>query len=231
MGRGHAIDHRRTGALGLVAIGAYGSWYYAFGALLDAIAADTGWSEASLAGSYAAGTVLVGVGSVLGGRLLDRAGVRPVLVAGGVGGTVSLVVAAAAGDVVTFTVASALGMGLYGALGFYHVTMTTAVRVNPHAPASAIAVVSLWGALASAVYLPLTAALLEVVDWRMTVRILALSAGALFLLAALVVPERRRASVPAAATGPTAGVPTDPADPGDDPARTGGRGETGRRET
>ncbi|MFQ5557869.1 MAG: MFS transporter, partial [Acidimicrobiales bacterium] len=192
MTRRRSLDHLSVGLLGLVTISAYGSWYYAFGALLDSIRDDTGWSESSLAASFAAGTVLVGVGSVAGGRLLDRVGVRPVFLLAAFGGGAAFFVASAAQGVVVFAAASAAGMGLYGSLGFYHVTMTAVVRVNPLAPAPAIASLTLWGALASAIYLPLTAGLLGALDWRSTVRVLALLASAGFLLAALAVPDRPR---------------------------------------
>ncbi len=175
--------------LGIVTICAYGAWYYAFGVLLDPIRIDTGWRESTLTASFSAGIVMIGIGSLFGGRLLDALGPRLVfLIAGIVGGSL-LAVASFATHPLVFLVASAGGLGVLGSLGFYHVTMTTVVRLNPASPARAIAVLTIWGALASAIYLPATAALVEGVGWRVTVRWLAGSATAAFLLAAIVLPS------------------------------------------
>ena len=45
---------------------------------------------------------------------------------------------------------------------------------------------TIWGAFASAIYLPATATLVERFDWRVTVRILAVVVAAVFLVAATV---------------------------------------------
>ncbi len=182
------VPHVTIGLLGLVTISAYGSWFYSFGVLLDPIIADTGWSETALAGSFSAGIVLIGIGAMLGGELLDRLGSRPVFVAAAVVGGTAFGLASIAGSVVVFAVGAAIGMGVFGALGFYHVTMTAAVRASPTQPVKAIAVLTLWGALASAIYLPIAAWLVERQDWRPTVRILAGSTVAVFVAAALLAP-------------------------------------------
>ena len=182
------IDHRSIAILGLVTICSYGCWYYAFGVLLDPIRTDTGWSESSLAASFSVGTALIGLFSLGGGRLLDRVGHRRVLsIAGAVGGA-GLLLASFATHVTIFFAGAAVGLGTFGSLGFYHVTMTTAVRLNPDEPKRAIAVLTMWGAFASAIFLPLTAWLVDSTDWRTTVRVLAAIATFVLLLAAVALP-------------------------------------------
>lgn len=188
-----SINHPAIALLGLVTIVAYGSWYYAFGVLLDPIRLDTGWSEAGLAASFSVGSVAVGVAAIVGGRLLDRLGSRSVLLLGGSGGGAALLVTSVSGNVLGFTAASAVAMGFLGGFGFYHATMATAVRTNPTTPAKAIAVLTIWGAFASVVYLPMTAALVERFDWRVTIRVLAAIVVAVFAVAALLVPRAERA--------------------------------------
>jgi MFS family permease len=183
------VDHRVTGLLGVVTICAYGSWYYAFGVLLDPIRLDTGWRESTLTASFSIGIIGIGLGSLAGGRLLDRVGPRRVFIGAAVLGGAALFGASFAPNVWVFLVASAAGLGVFGSLGFYHVTMATAVRLNPDNPARAIAVLTIWGALASAIYLPLTAALVDDFGWRVTVRILAASSAAAFVLAAALLPS------------------------------------------
>lgn len=183
------VDHRVSAVLGIVTICAYGSWYYAFGVLLDPIRLDTGWGEATLAASFSAGVVLAGLGSLFGGRLLDQHGPQRVfLLAAALGGG-SLFVASVAPIAAVFVASSAVGLGTLGSLGFYHVTMAATVRLHPDAPARAIAVLTIWGALASAVFLPLTAWLVELTGWRATVRVLASTSAMAFLLGAVALPS------------------------------------------
>ncbi|MEZ5379527.1 MAG: MFS transporter [Acidimicrobiales bacterium] len=182
------IDHRSIAVLGLVTICSYGSWYYAFGVLLDPIRLDTGWNESSLAASFSAGTVAIGCFSLGGGRLLDRVGHRLVLCLAGLVGAAGLALASFAHHLPVFFLGATIGLGTFGSLAFYHVTMTTAVRLNPDQPTRAIAVLTMWGAFASATFLPLTAWLVDTTDWRTTVRILAVLAGTVLVLAGLGLP-------------------------------------------
>ncbi len=180
------IDHVAVAVLGMVTIAAYGSWYYAFGVLFDPILTDTGWRESTVAASFSVGVVVNGILSMLGGRALDRLGSRTVLLVGGIGGGSALALTSLTERPLTFALTAAVAMGLLGGFGFYHITMTCAVRLNPDNSARAIAVLTIWGAFASAIYLPATAALVDRYDWRVTIRILAVVVVAVFLLAAAV---------------------------------------------
>jgi predicted MFS family arabinose efflux permease len=182
------IDHRSIGILGVLTICAYGSWYYSFGVMLDPIQIDTGWSESTLASSFSAGTFLIGLSALFGGRLLDQAGHRPVFLLGGGVGTTGLVLASSASHIGVFFVGAAIGLAAFGSLGFYHVTMTTAVRLNPDEPARAIAVLTVWGALASAIFLPGADWLQSELGWRSATRILAGVTGTAFIIAAFALP-------------------------------------------
>jgi MFS family permease len=185
------VDHLAVAVLGLVTIVAYGSWYYAFGVLFDPIRVDTGWSESGLAASFSIGIVANGIASMLGGRLLDRVGSRTVFVLGGLGGGAAMFLTSVSGSPLAFTAAAGLTMGLLGGCGFYHITMTCAVRLNPDNSARAIAVLTIWGAFASAIYLPIAAALVDRYQWRVTVRVMALVVVLAFVVAAAVLPPVR----------------------------------------
>lgn len=184
-------SNRGVPLLGVLTICAYGSWYYAFGVLLDPIRTDTNWAESTLTASFSAGTIVVGLMALGGGRLLDRFGQRIVFALGGLLSGAALFTASAANTAGVFFVGAALGLGASGALGFYHVTMTTVVRLNPENADQAIARLTIWGALASAIFLPTTAWLIDDLGWRSTVRILATSVVAAFWLAALLLPNER----------------------------------------
>ncbi|MDG2261758.1 MAG: MFS transporter [Actinomycetota bacterium] len=178
------VNHKTIALLGIETICVYGAWWYSFGVLLDPILSDTGWSETAVAGAFSAGVVVIGVGSIFGGRLLDRLGSRPVFVVAALIGGVGLTATSYATNTGVFFVGTATSLGAFGALGFYHVTMTTAVRSSPAAPTKAISVLTVWGALASAIYLPFAAFLVERTDWRVSIRVLGATAVASLLLAA-----------------------------------------------
>lgn len=190
-----SFPHVRIGLLGLTTIVAYGTWYYAYGVLLDPIIADTGWSETGMATTFTTGGILVGAGALGGGWLLDRLGSRRVLVFAAAAGGGALWLTSHADTLLQFAVAGTIGSGALGALAFYHVTQTTAVRIAPHAPAKAIARLTIWGALSSPIYLPITAFLIERNDWRTVIRILVVPVIVVLLATAVVVdappPETR----------------------------------------
>jgi predicted MFS family arabinose efflux permease len=186
------IPKARIAALGLITITVYGGWFYSFGVLLDPIIADTGWSEPSVAAVFGSSTLIAAFGSLAGGWLLDRLGSRAVFAFAAVAGTVSFLVAAEATTPAVFAVAGSIGGGTLASLGFYHVTQTAAVRISPGSEDRAIAVLTIWGAFASAIYIPLTAWLVSEFDWRVTLRVIALSAFVSLTAGALVIDTRQR---------------------------------------
>lgn len=190
--RTRPIPRGRLAILGLVTIAVYGSWFYAFGVLLDPIVADTGWSETAVAGAFSSSTLIAGVGSLAGGWLLDRWGSRLVFAIAALFGGGGIWLAAGATTPVTFAVAGAIGGGVLAALGFYHVTQTTAVRVSPGSEDRAIAVLTIWGAFSSVIYIPLTAWLVTNFEWRVTLRVLAVTVTMTLLLGMMSIDTRRR---------------------------------------
>jgi MFS family permease len=171
-------------ALGVLTITSYGSWFYAFGVLIDPITTDTGWTTTALGITFGAAQVLTGFGAFLGGRLLDRFDAPgPFLTQAVVGGGL-LFVASAMQQVWLFAIAYALGAGVIGGTGFYNVTTAAAARLRPDQPEQAIARLTIIGAFCSPIYLPFTAWLVTTTDWRTSMRILAALAVCGALLAA-----------------------------------------------
>jgi predicted MFS family arabinose efflux permease len=178
--------------LGLATIAAYGAWYYAFGVLLDPLLDETGWPEGAVSATFALSAAAGGLGALPAGRLLDRVGARPVLLLAAGISAVALFTASIAGSPLLFAVSGAVGGAALAALGFYHVTQTTAVRVAPDRAARAISLVTIYGAFSSTIYLPLAAFLVARTDWRATLRILAITTAIVLTVTALVVRERER---------------------------------------
>ncbi len=186
------IPRARVAVLGLITIAVYGSWFYSFGVLLDPIIADTGWSEPAVASAFSASSLVAGFGALAGGWFLDRWGSRLVFASAAVFGGGALLVAAVADTTASFAIAGAIGGGVLASLGFYHVTQTAAVRISPGLEDRAIAVLTIWGAFASVIYIPMTAWLVTALDWRPTLTILAISTALALILGVVTIDTRPR---------------------------------------
>jgi MFS family permease len=185
--------------LGVLTIIGYGACFYAYGVLIGPISADTRWPDAALGAIFSATLVIAGVGGIVAGRVLDARGPRPIFLVAGIAGAGAMLLASVQGALLPFAIAYAGGCGLVGALGFYHITQAVAARTAPAAPARAIIWLTLFGALSSPIYLPLTAWLTQTAGWRGTIRIEAVTVGVAFLFAAILIknPGRSRPGEPA----------------------------------
>lgn len=185
-------------ALGVLTIVAYGAGYYAYGVLIQPISADTHWPAAALGASFSVILLTTGAVGMLAGRVLDRVGEQPIFLTGATLGSGAMLLASFQTALLPFAAAYAGGCGLVGALGFYHVTQSIAARSAPGAPARAIIWLTVFGALASPIYLPLTGWLVGSLGWRDTIRIEAVTVAVAFLLAAALVKGRSglRSGVP-----------------------------------
>jgi MFS family permease len=190
-----AIPRGRIAVLGVITIAVYGAWFYSFGVLLDPIVEDTGWSETAVAAVFSTSSLVAGLGALAGGWVLDRWGSRLVFAVAGVVGGGALALAAGATTAATFALAGAIGGGVLAALGFYHVTQTVAVRVSPGSEDRAIAVLTIWGAFASVVYIPASAWLVTRFDWRVTLLTLAVTTAVALLVGAATIDTRPRGDV------------------------------------
>lgn len=175
--------------LGLVTIAAYGAWFYAFGVLLDPILDDTGWPESALAATFSASAAVGAVGAVPAGRLADRHGARVAFLIAAAVSIVGLWTASATDQFAVFAVGAVVGGGSLQGLAFYHVTQTAAVRAAPNHANRAIALLTIYGAFSSAVYLPLAALLVSTEGWRSTLRILASCTAAVLVAGAVLIRE------------------------------------------
>lgn len=180
-----------TTALGVLSIVAFGAWFYGFGVLVDPIGSDTGWSEGLLGATFGASLLVVGVGGTAVGHALDAMGSRRTFLVLAVGSTLPLLAASWATHPVAFAVLAALGGGLVGAGGYYQATSAVMARLAPGRRAHGITVLTLWGAFASPVALPLLGWVVVRVGWRPTLRGIAIAVGLAYLLAALAVPDVR----------------------------------------
>lgn len=165
-------DYADAAWLGLATIGAYGLAMYSFGVLLTPIRDDTGWSAGGVSAAYSFGVLLAGGVALPSGRMLDRAGPRPVLATGIAAGATLLILASFARSQTEFLAAWALGAGIAGGCLFYNVTMPLTARLFPERRATAFSVLTFLGALAGPLFYPLSSALTETLGWRVALRVL-----------------------------------------------------------
>jgi MFS family permease len=170
--------------LGLVTIAAYGVAYYSYGVLIDPIRTQMGWSSPALGAIFSGVLIIGGAGGLAGGRLVDRLGTRPAFLLAGTVGAGAIALASYQHDLLAFALLYATGGGVIGALGFYHVTQPAAIRIAPGASERAVVWLTILGAFASPIFLPLTAVLVDDVGWRQTIRVLAAIAAVVFLATA-----------------------------------------------
>ncbi len=183
---------RATVVLGVVTIVGFGVWFYGYGVLLEPIREDTGWSEATLSSVY--GVSLLGAGALatLVGRLLHRQGSRLVYTVGAAITLPAYLVLATSTSEATFAVVGVIAGSTTGALGYYAAVHTVIAQlVGAEHRAGAITTNTLWGAFASPIFLPLLAWMVLGVGWRSTLQAAGFTVAAMFLLAAVVVPDSR----------------------------------------
>ena len=182
-------------ALGLLTIAAYGSWFYGFGVLVEDISADFGVGVGVLGAVYGLTTLLGGAGAVAVGRLLDRRGPRIVLSVIGPVAAVTYALSTVCQNAVLFCVVFAVAGGAVSASSFYSFTQPVAMAVRPDDTVRAVTRLTIWGAFASPLMIPLTEVMRDEWGWRGAVRATALAVFVCFGVAAAVVrtePRNRR---------------------------------------
>ncbi|MFI2369285.1 MFS transporter [Streptomyces sp. NPDC018833] len=186
-------------ALCATQITSWGTVYYAFPVLNPQIAADTGWSAGATTAAFSAALLVSALAGIPIGRILDHRGPRAVMTVGSLIGTASLAVVATAPNTVVFT-AGWLLAGLAMAATFYRPAFSALTRWWAPGHVRALTLVTLAGGLASTLFAPLTAVLVEHLSWRSTYLVLAV------ILAVVTVPAHALAL-----RGPWPPAPTAPA--------------------
>jgi len=200
------VPRGRIALLGLLTIVAYGTWFYGFGVLIDEIDADLAGGLFPLTAGYATAQILTGVLGVVAGRLLDRRGARVPFAVGAATGPALLFASATVNNPWLFAVLFGAGGGIIGSTAFYHLTQTVAARLAVGSEVRAIAQLTIWGAFASPVLIPLTEVLRATIGWRDTVRIGAVAVGIVLVIAAIWVDPAQLTGSRAPSPHPLAAV-------------------------
>ena len=211
--RGHRPPGGRSlfiTGLGIGQICSWGSLYYSFPLIAEAMGADLGWSKPALYGAATLGLVLAGLAAYPIGAAIDRGRGRRVMVAGSAAAGLLLLAWSQVESLVLFYVLAA-GVGLLQAATLYEPAFAVvARRTGAERARAGITALTLWGGFASTVFIPLIQLAIDGFGWR----------GALVFLG--VVNLVVCAGVYFAVIDPTADAPSAERGPGAAPPLAGG---------
>ncbi len=154
-----------TVLLGLAQTLAWASSYYLPAVLADAIGRDTGASAALVFGAFSVALLVAAGAGPVAGRLIDRFGGRPVLIASNLVFALGLFLLSRATQASHVFAAWAV-MGVAMGSGLYEAAFATVVRLHGAQARRAITGITLFAGFASTVGWPLSAYLESTVGWR-----------------------------------------------------------------
>ncbi|MFG1465907.1 MFS transporter [Xanthobacter sp. DSM 24535] len=193
--------------LGIGQVCSWGSLYYSFPLIAEAMGRDLGWSKPQMYGAATLGLVLAGIASYPIGNAIDRGHGRLVMAAGSVMAGLFLLAWSQVEGLLAFYICVA-GIGILQAATLYEPAFAVVARRSGTVGArSGITALTLWGGFASTVFIPLVQFLLDGFGWRGTLMVLAainlvLCAG---VYAAVIDPAADHPEHAHAKGGPSAG--------------------------
>ena len=161
-----------AGTLATTETVSWGILFYAFSVFLVPMREDLGWSPAALTGAYSVGLLVSGLAAPFVGRWLDRHGPRGLMTAGSVLG-VLLVVAWSEVDNLVAYYAIWAGIGLAMSATLYEPAFVTLAHWFERDRGRAMLLVTVAAGFASTIFLPLSAWLVDRLDWRPALLVLA----------------------------------------------------------
>jgi MFS family permease len=176
---------------------AWGALYYSYGVLAVPMARDLGVPTSTVAAAFSGSLLVAALLARRVGRLLDRIGARPVLLYGAVFGPLALAGLAAANRVLPLLLLFAV-LGAGQALSLYEPAFRAIVAWFPaeRQRSRALLLLTSVAGFASAVFVPLTAWLLERFGWRSALLVLAATTALVTLPIRLWLPRPRPAAPP-----------------------------------
>lgn len=184
--------------LGVAQICSWGTLYYSFALMAEAMRVELGWSKPEIYGAATLGLTFAGIATYPVGAAIDRGQGRYVMSLASIGAGFLLIAWSQVSNIVVFYVVLAL-VGCLQAATFYEPAFAVIVRRLGSANARrGITTLTLWGGFASTVFIPLIQLLIDGFGWRGALIVLGVIniviCGGLYFLA--IDPTRDRA-VPA----------------------------------
>jgi MFS family permease len=181
-----------VGVLAVTVTVSYGVLMYAFPVVLGPMQAELGWSQQLLTGAYSLGALAGGLAAIPVGRWLDRHGSRSVMTMSATAASLLVAAWAHVDSPVVFCLIW-IGLGACSAGLSYEPAFTTITQWFRTYRGRALTIVTVAGGLASTIFVPLTAGLMEEFGWRTAVLSLAVLLAALTIVPHATVLRRRPA--------------------------------------
>ncbi|MCC7275047.1 MAG: MFS transporter [Alphaproteobacteria bacterium] len=159
--------------LGVGQIVSWGSLYYSFPLIAEAMGAELGYGKSQIYGATTLGLLIAAVAAYPIGSAIDRGRGRAVMALGSVAGGLLLLGWSRLDNLFAFYAMFA-GMGLVQAMTLYEPAFAVVARRFGRDARAGITALTLWGGFASTVFVPLIQFLLDRVGWRDTLLVLAL---------------------------------------------------------
>jgi MFS family permease len=173
------VLRREVVVLCLTEITNWGAMVYACTVASTTIASTQGWRLTHVLGAFTVAQLIAALAGLWVGRRIDLVGPRGVMTLGSIAGAVALVAVASSSSLPAFYAGWVLaGLAMSATLyapAFTAITGWAGSDVRRRV--RALTAVTLVAGLASTVFAPLTAWLLELVDWRATYLVMALLVG------------------------------------------------------
>ncbi len=193
--------------LGVGQIVSWGQLYYSIAVLWPAIAQDLVLSQTMVYGIVSAALLVNGLCLPYTGQWIDRAGGRPVMMTGSVVAAATFLILAVAQSTPVYALGWLIG-GAAMSMTMYDPAFATLSQHSGVTHRRSLTAVTLFGGLASTVFWPLSAGLLDWVGWRGAM--LAFAAMQLLIclpLHAWVIPSRNVRATPSPAESRASAAP------------------------
>ncbi|MCO6388897.1 MULTISPECIES: MFS transporter [unclassified Aliihoeflea] len=153
-------------ALGIAQICSWGTLFYGFPLIAEAMRADLGWSKPTLYGAATVGMLLAGLAAYPVGAAIDRGHGRSLMAGASVAAGILMVAwSQVQGLTMFYLVLAALGC-MQAATLYEPAFAVIARRVGPLNARKGITALTLWGGFASTVFIPAIQMTIEWYGWR-----------------------------------------------------------------
>ena len=159
-------------AMSFAQLVSWGSLFYTFSLLMPSLEKDLGLSRVEVSGAFSAALLVSGLAGLPVGRWIERGHGRAVMT-GGSALAGLLLLAHARIDSMVALYAVWMGLGLAMSAIFYEPAFAIMIRRWPTDFRRPLIAMTLLGGLASTAFIPLSAWLIAVLDWRSTCMVLA----------------------------------------------------------
>lgn len=165
-------ERRLITLLGIAQICSWGSLFYSFPLIAEAMRGDLGWSKPELYGAVSLGLAIAAFTAYPVGNAIDRGYGRQVMSLASVAAGIGLVAWSQTSNIVLFYVVVGILGGLQSATLYEPAFAVIARRFGPDGARRGITALTLWGGFASTVFIPLIEFLIGRLGWRDTLIVL-----------------------------------------------------------